>query len=53
MVICVCNNISDSEIKKAIDDKIDKEDFQNDTGCSLNCGSCQFKLDRLYGDDNE
>jgi len=48
MVVCICNNISDTEVKKAIESGITQEDFKNDTECSLLCGSCLNKLEELY-----
>lgn len=48
MIICVCHNINESQIKSAIKSGTSREDFQDSTGCTQNCGSCRAKVETIY-----
>jgi bacterioferritin-associated ferredoxin len=41
MIVCVCNNISDREIRQAIDSGLDTiADLRRDLGVATCCGKC-------------
>lgn len=41
MYVCLCNSVTDSEIKKAIAQGASSlEDLQNELGVAVNCGRC-------------
>jgi len=42
MIVCVCNNISDREIRQAVELGLNSmEELQRDLGVSTCCGQCQ------------
>ena len=58
MYVCLCNAVSDKQIKKAISDGASSvEEIQQVSNVGKNCGSCiyavQEMLDREVGDKKE
>lgn len=42
MYVCICNAITDSEIRAAVDDGVrNLKQLSRINGCGLTCGSCQ------------
>lgn len=42
MYVCICNAVTDSQIRKAVDDGVRSfKQLSRITGCSSTCGSCQ------------
>jgi bacterioferritin-associated ferredoxin len=41
MYVCVCNAVTDSDIRKAVDEGVrNMKQLRRTTGCSNACGSC-------------
>lgn len=41
MYVCVCNAVTDSDIRNAVDDGVrNLKQLRQETGCSITCGSC-------------
>lgn len=42
MYVCVCNAVTDSDIRKAVDNGVrNLKQLRRTTGCSNTCGSCR------------
>lgn len=42
MYVCVCNAVTDSDIRKAVDEGVrNMKQLKRTTGCSNTCGSCR------------
>jgi len=42
MYVCVCNAVTDSDIRKAVDEGVrNMKQLRRTTGCSNTCGSCR------------
>jgi len=42
MYVCVCNRVTDSDIRNAVDDGISNiRQLSQSTGCSTSCGCCK------------
>lgn len=52
MIICICRNISDSEIKQATLVKESYKDYTKKTGCSKQCGICSKDVKQLFKEVN-
>jgi bacterioferritin-associated ferredoxin len=52
MIICICRNISESEIKQAILAKESHKDYTKRTGCSRQCGTCSKDVKQLFKEVN-
>jgi bacterioferritin-associated ferredoxin len=41
MYVCLCNAVTDSDIRKAVDDGVrNLKQLKQETGCGGTCGSC-------------
>jgi len=41
MYICLCNNVTDSDIRRAVDDGVSNmQQLKMKTGCASTCGKC-------------
>ena len=41
MYVCICNAVTDSDIRKAVDDGVRSlKQLRRTTGCGATCGSC-------------
>ena len=49
MIICICNIISDKEIRKAIDDgACDFDEYAKQVGIGDDCGSCPYFARKFF-----
>lgn len=54
MIICVCNNVSESELRKAIADGADSlSQISQATGLGRNCGGCLHTAKLLLKEERE
>ena len=53
MIICLCNNVTDKDIKKLQEEGRNLDEIQEMTGFGTNCGSCvdYIKVLREYVDE--
>lgn len=47
MYVCICNSVTDSDIRQAVRDGVrDQRELARKTGCSSDCGCCsEFALE--------
>ena len=47
MYVCICNSVTDSDIRRAVRDGVrDERELARKTGCSSDCGCCaEFALE--------
>lgn len=55
MIVCVCNKVSDTEIKAAIEECRPKtlEDLQDEISVADCCGSCQEFVEQMIADQKK
>jgi bacterioferritin-associated ferredoxin len=54
MIVCVCNNISDREIRQAIDLGLNSmAELRRDLGVATCCGKCHSCVKEVLGDHLE
>ena len=48
MIVCVCRNINEKAVEKAVDSGARKaRDVQAFHGCAFNCGTCKPTIDAI------
>ena len=51
MYVCICNAVTDSEIRKAVDDGVSSlKQLRRKTGCASSCGCCQAEAMEILHD---
>jgi bacterioferritin-associated ferredoxin len=51
MYICICNSVTDSEIRKAVQDGADSfAELSFRTGCGTQCGGCVAEARRILAE---
>lgn len=49
MIVCLCNNITDKDIKRAVDSGlVDCDRFVNKAQCTHSCGTCTPDMKAIF-----
>jgi bacterioferritin-associated ferredoxin len=53
MIICICRNITTSQVEEAIEEGKTFEDLRQELDLCGGCGSCFREVDALFNEDTE